>query len=47
MINIRVKFNGVIRDVTKVPATEIKMAEGCTLSDLIAVLHEKYGPEFR
>jgi len=46
MLNVKVKFYGVIRDVTKTSATELQMAEGSTIRDLLNALHEKYGPAF-
>lgn len=46
MVNVKVKFHGVIRDVTKAPTTELQMAEGSTIRDLLKVLHDKYGSAF-
>ncbi len=46
MIDVQVKFHGVIRDITKAQTIELSMPEGSTLHDMLACLHGRYGQPF-
>ncbi len=46
MVNVKVKFHGVIRDITKGPSAEVQLPEGSTIRDLLNQLHQNYGSEF-
>src|SRR3972149_36649 len=46
MLDVKVKFHGVIRDVTKSPTAQLSLPEGSTVRDLIATLHARYGQPF-
>lgn len=46
MINVHVKYHGVIRDVTKEPAASFELLEGGTVRDLLELMHRRYGPGF-
>ncbi|MDO8473099.1 MAG: hypothetical protein Q7T05_04700 [Dehalococcoidia bacterium] len=46
MVKVKVKFFGVIRDVTGVPMTEVELEDGAVMTDLLAHLHRKFGQRF-
>ncbi len=46
MTKVKVKFHGVIRDITHAPTTEIELKDGATVKDLLDNLHQKYGRDF-
>ncbi len=46
MATIKVKFHGVIRDITGGPTTEVELSDDATVMDLLKTLHEKYGQAF-
>ncbi len=46
MATVKVKFFGVIRDVTGAQTTEVEMQDGATVMDLLKELHNRYGQPF-
>ncbi len=46
MATVKVKFHGVIRDITRTPMTEIEVDDNATVMDLLSALHQKYGQPF-
>lgn len=46
MVTVKVKFFGVVRDVTDGPHTVVELDDDATLIDLLQELHKKYGKPF-
>lgn len=46
MIQVKVKYYGVIRDVTRAPAAEFQLPDDATLSDLLDQMRQRYGQDF-
>ncbi len=45
-MNVKVKFLGIIRDITKGSELELQMPEGATIRGLLQELNRKYGQDF-
>lgn len=46
MVEVSVKYHGVIRDVTREAAASFELPDGSTMGDLLDRMHRKYGPLF-
>lgn len=43
---VRVKYYGVIKDIIKEPTAEFDLPDGASVADLLALMGQRYGPEF-
>ena len=46
MVEVSVKYHGVIRDVTREAAASFELPDGSNMRDLLDQMHRKYGPLF-
>ncbi|MDO8691817.1 MAG: MoaD/ThiS family protein [Dehalococcoidia bacterium] len=46
MVKVKAKYYGVIKDLIKAPTAEFELPDDATMSDLLALMEQRYGQEF-
>lgn len=46
VIDIKIKFIGIVREIVKEPTAQISLPDGATVRDLLAALHAAFGEPF-